>query len=280
MSIVPVLDDRVDALSRDWPEARYRCNMTTVRNGQAITAHHVLEGADGLDALVASGAARFAVEIVSSATFRSSLERAPEGTRTHTLDLDAATFAKDGAQARPGLIAVRDCTLPVAHLSPAWQGLGDIVEVQAGQWLARGQHAELTSPQMSLLRFVPDRALRRFEMRCRYAHPIYEIVMHPDDLAECQQNEGQPAAKTVMLAAWASALADAKQRSAFAGSGDGEDDVSSEQKEQIGYQLEAKIKALDPECPAPGDEDYDPLRAATVLLGEDLIKFDTEGDAA
>lgn len=276
MSIIPVLDSRADALSCDYPEGRYRCNMTTVRGGSAIAAKHVIDGAAELDDLVDSGSARFAVEIISSATFTSTLERAPEGLSSHTFDLDAATIAKAGAQARPGLIAVRDCTLPVTRLSPAWQDLGGSVEVRAGQWLARGQHAELTSPQMSLLRFVPDRALRRCEMRCRYAHPGYEILMNPDDLTECQQNEGQPAAKTVMLAAYVSALADANKQSAFGGSEDGDGD--GELKESIGYQLEAKIKALDPECPAPGEDDYDPLRAATVLLGEDMIVFDSEGD--
>ena len=72
-----------------------------------------------------------------------------------------------------------------------------------------------------------------------------------------------------------SALADANTRSAFGGSDDGEG--SGEQKEAIGYQLATKIKDLDPKCPAPGEDDYDPLRAATVLLGEDMITF-SEGD--
>ena len=276
MSIIPVLDSRADALSRDYPDGRYRCKMTTVRDGQAITAQHIIDGADELDDLVANGVARFAVEIVSSATFRSSLERAPKSTSTHTFDLDAATVTKDGAQARPGLIAVHECSLPVTRLSPAWQNLGGSVTVRAGQWLARGQHAELTSPQTSLLTFVPDRTLRRYEIRCRFAHPGYEITMNPTDLAECQQNEGQPAAKTVMLAAWVSALADANKRSAFGGREDGEG--TGEERESIGYQLAAKIKARDPECPAPGEDDYDPLRAATVLLGEDMITFDSEGE--
>lgn len=275
MSIIPVLDSRADALSRDYPDGRYRCKMTIVRGGQAITAQHTIDGADELGDLIANGSARFAVEIISSTTFTGRLELAPESAPTQTFDLDPATIAKDGAQARPGLIAVRDCSLPVTLLSPAWQDLGGSVAFRAGQWLARGQHAELTSPQTSLLKFSSDGTLRRYEMRCRYAHPGYEIFMHPDDLAECQLDEGQPAAKTVMLAAYVSALADANKRSAFGGSEGG--DETSEQKESIGYQLEAKIKALDPQCPTPGEDDYDSLRAATVLLGEDMITFDSEG---
>ncbi len=275
MSILPVLDSRPDVLSLDWPEGRYRCTMTPVRGGQAITADHLVEGADALATLVTSGSARFAVEIVSPVTFTSFLELAPEGSSSHTFDLDPSRVAKDGAQARPGLVAVVDCKLHATQLSPAWQSLRSDVEVRAGQWLARDQHAELTSPQMSLLRFLPDRALNRHEMRCRYAHPGYDILMNPDLLTECQQNEGSPAAKTVILAAFVSALADAGQQSAFIGS-EGEDE---KEKESIGHQLDAKLKALDPDCPAPGEDDYDPLRAATILLQDgDVFTFNSEED--
>lgn len=275
MNIIPALDSRSDALSLDFPDGRYRCNMTTVRGGSAMSAKHVIDGADELDELVASGYARFAVEIVSSATFTSVLELAPEGLSSHTFDLDASVIAEDGAQVRPGLIAIRDCPLPVTRLSPAWRDIGNSVAVRPGQWLARGQHSELRSPQTSLLRFVPDLALRRYEMRCRYVHPGYEILMNSDDLSECQSNEGQPAAKTIVLAAYVAALSDANRRSAFGGIEDGDED--GEVKESIGYQLEAKIKALDPECPTPGEDDYDPLRAATVLLGEEMVTFESEG---
>ena len=100
--------------------------------------------------------------------------------------------------------------------------------------------------------------------------------MNRDDLTECQRNEAHPAAKTVMLAAFTAALADANRRSAFGGNEN--DDGDGEAKESIGYQLEAKIKELDSDCPTPGQEDYDPLRAATILFGEDLITFDSVGD--
>ena len=67
MKIIPVLDARDDALSCDYPDGRYRCNMTTVGRGQAIKARHILDGTDQLHELVARGMARFAVEIISSA---------------------------------------------------------------------------------------------------------------------------------------------------------------------------------------------------------------------
>ena len=274
MSIIPVLDSRDDALSCDWPDADYRCVMTTVNDGQAARAVHMLTEARGLAELVAGGLAAFAVEVVSPATFTSQLHLAPEGSESHTFDIDAGAVSKEGAQARPGVVAVRDCELSLAQCRAAWHLQGESVRVAPGQWLARCQHSELTSPQTSLLRFIPDKALRRHEMRCAYAETSYEISMHPEDLAACQQDESNPAAKTVMLAAWTAALADANRRGAFGGSNDGGDD--GEQKESMAFQLEAKLKALDPKCPVPGEDDYDPLRAATVLLGSDMIDFGTE----
>ncbi|MCQ3814375.1 MAG: hypothetical protein KTU85_08160 [Acidimicrobiia bacterium] len=277
MRVVPVIDTRVDALSCDYPDGRYQCKMTTVSSGKTLRADHEIEGADELKKLLSKGFVMFALELVSTVSLISTLELAEEGKSTQTVVLDPSSVAEQGAQARPGLIAVRNCTLSGSGLSPAWQEFGGRIPVQAGQWLARGQHYELASPQTSLMKFVADKELRRREMRCRFAHPSYEIVMHPDDLAQCQQNEAQPAAKAVMLAAWVSALADANNRSAFGGHADGDVGEDGEQREPLGHQLAAKIKALDPACPTPGEEDYDPLRAATVLLGEDLITFDSEG---
>ncbi len=107
----------------------------------------------------------------------------------------------------------------------------------------------------------------------RGGSPHYEVSMHSDDLAACQDNEGHPAVKVVMLAAWTAALADAANQTAFAG-GDSDD----EEKEPLGLQLAAMIKDADPECPAPGEEDYDPIRAATLLAGSQLVVFDEQDD--
>ena len=255
-------------LSCDWIDAEYRCEMTQLRGGARIKAAHRLRGADALSEFVERGTAKFAIEIVSPATLTAVLKLADAGETHHTFDL-SVEINSDGAQARPGLIAVSDCVVPVAQLSSAWQQHSESIAVRAGQWLARGQRSDLVSPQTGLMRFVPDDSVPRFQMTCQHIHPFYEIRMNKTDLEECQSNEGQPAAKTIMLSAYVAALADANHQIAFTG---GEDDT----KEGIGYQLHDQIKALDPSCPTPGEEGYDPLRAATVLIGSEMIVFESE----
>ncbi len=279
MNVVPVLDSRLDVLSCDWPQGKYSCQMTSVRDGSAIQVSHQIDEAEALIKLVESGSVRCAVEVTSPRTFSSSLELAPQGSWSHTLDLAPLKVAKDGAQARPGLLAVVDCKLPSTQLSAGWQAHGSDIEVRAGQWLARGQHAELSSPKTSLVKFVADQSadqsLKQGELRCRYAQTHYEVSMHPSDLTDCKQNLGHPSTKTILLAAYVCALADAAKQSAFGGASDGDEQA----KEPIGYQLEAAIKDLDPECPTPGEDDYDPLRAATILLRQEaIISFVTEED--
>ena len=272
MSVVPVLDSRADMLSCDWPDAEYRCEMTQLSGGERIKATHYLDGADALSELVQREKAQFAVEIVSPATLTTSLKLAPEGERHHTFEL-GAEIDNDGAQARPGLITVTDCVVPVGQLNTVWQGHSGIA-VLKGQWLARGQHSDLVSPRTGLLRFIADPSMDRYQMSCQHIHPFYEVRMNKDALAELRNNEAQPAAKTIILAAYVAALADANHQTAFTGD-DGDDT-----KEAVGYQLHEQIKALDPTCPAPGEDDYDPLRAATVLIGSDMIVFESESGSS
>ncbi len=277
MNIIPTLDCRLDSLSCDYPEGMYGCTMISLRGGSAISARHDLSGAPDLDRLIIDGMASYAVEIVSSDTFTSSLTCAANGASNHEFNIDNATISLDGAQARPGIIAVHDCELATARLNGAWSDLGASVAVHAGQWLARGQHHNLASPKSSLLRFIGDDTVKSRELRCAYSHPIYQISMNHKDLKKCQQEPDHPTAKTILLAAFVAALADANGRPAFTGV---HEDGSEDQREAIGDQLAAQLKALDLECPTPGDDNYDPLRAASLLLGEDMIIFDLDGDVS
>ena len=277
MSIIPVLDARADTASCDYPLGSYACALTKLRSGSVIRASHRLNGAPALSELIAAGAACFAVEIRSTATFTSQFHRAEQRESSHDVTINTDILARDGGQALPGLIATADCSLPLADCTDTWRELEHGIPVKAGQWLARAQHFDLQSPQQSLITFVADDAIQRGELRRKFVHtdyPHYEISMHSADLAACQGNEGHPAVKAVMLAAWTSALADAGTQPAFAG-GETDDD---EEKEPLGYQLAAMIRGADPDCPAPGEEDYDPLRAATLLSGNQLVVFDEEDD--
>ena len=279
MSLIPVLDARADTASCDYPLGSYACALTKLRSGSTIRAAHRLDGAPALSALVEAGSACFAVEIRSTTTFTSQLHRAVPRETWHDLTLDTDVLAREGGQALPGLMATRDCSLSLADCTETWRQLDDSTPVRAGQWLARAQHSDLQSPQQSLITFVADKAMQRGELRRRFVHtdyPHYEVSMHSADLAACQANEGHPAVKVIMLAAWTAALADAASHPAFTG---GESDGGGE-REPLGDQLAAIIKDADPECAAPGEEDYDPLRAATLLVGKELVVFDEEDDGS
>ena len=277
MSLIPVLDARADTASCDYPLGSYACALTKLRSGSAIRATHRLDNVPALSALVEAGSACFAVEIRSTTTFTSQLHRAAPGETCHDLTLDTDVLARDGGQALPGLVAIRDCSLSLANCTETWRQLRDKIPVKAGQWLARAQHSDLQSPQQSLITFVADEAMQPGALRRKFLHtdyPHYEISMHSADLAACQANEGHAAVKVIMLAAWTAALADADNHPAFTG----EKSDGGIEREPLGDQLAAIIKDADPECPAPGEEDYDPLRAATLLVGKELVIFDEEED--
>lgn len=272
MRIIPILDARSDVASCDYPLGGYECGLLALSSGSVLRVSHRINGAPALSALIASGAARFAVEVRSPATFTSQFHRAEPRESCHDLTIDADVLARDGGQALPVLIAAEDCSLALADCTDTWQQIANAVPVKAGQWLARAQHFDLSTPQQSLITFVADDAVKRGELRRQFVHseyPHYEISINSADLAACTGNEGDPAGNAVVLAAWTSALADAHNQPAFVGGGPGSDDG----KEPLGDQLTAMIKSADPDCPAPGDDDYDPLRAATLLSGNELVVF-------
>lgn len=272
MSVIPVLDTRRDAMSCDWVDADYQCELIQLNGGKSVKVSHRITGADALLDLVLSGSAKFAVEITSPSTFRSFLELAQAGETSHTFHLGNDDDKSD-AQARPGLIAVRSFVLPVDHLSSVWRTQSNGITVSTGQWLARAQHANLLSPEDGLLSFVPDNSVQRCQLRCEYADPAYKVRINPDDLAKCVSDPSQPAARAIVLAAYTAALADADKQVQFTGGEEGD-----KQKSGFGVQLEAHLKERDPSCPTPGEDGFDPLRAATLLAGSDLIRFE-EGNA-
>lgn len=267
MNIIPVLDTRADVLSCDWIDADYQCEVTQLAGRSNAKATHRIDGATELLDLVSVGSAKFAVEVTSPSTFRSFLNFASEGETSHTFNLGLGDKANE--QVRPGLIAVRSFVLADCNLSSVWRERKEEIFVQPGQWLARTQHSNLLSPEDGLLSFVADKSLPRSQMRCEYADPVYKVQMNPLDHRKCVSDPSQPAARAIVFAAYTAALADANQQNHYTGGEEG-----AESKGSLGIQLDAHLKALDPSCPTPGEEGYDPLRAASLLAGSELIQFD------
>ena len=272
---VPVLDARRGVESCDYPAAVYECRLTRRTSGGEATARHHLSGAPALEHLIRDGKARFAVEVRSAAAFASCLHIAEAGHTDHTVPIDGDDLAASGRQALPGLLAVEACPLPLSDCGEVWQRLGRRrVEAPAGHWLARAQHCDLLAPQHSLLRFVEaaEGTLERGRMRLDFRGgdgPIrYEVSLHKDDIAACRRDASQPAARAATLAAWTAALADAGTNPAFTGDDNGA-------REPVGVQLAAFLGEAG--CSAPGDDDYDPVRAATELAGHEFLNFDMDG---
>ena len=267
MSGVPVLDARPDVASCDYPAAAYECRVTSHSRGAVAIVRHELRGAPALEELIQHGKARFAVEVRSPAAFTGRLHIAEKGERRHEVPVGGEELAAADCQVLPGLLAVEACSLSLRDCGESWRRLGKSRRVPAGLWLARAQHHDVRTPQQSLLTFVEDidGTLERGHMRIGFRHdgsPLYEVSMHKDDLAACLSDASRPAAQAVVLAAWTAALADAGTQHAFSGNDAGE-------REPLGAQLADLLHNV--KCPAPGEDNYDPLLAATSLQGHELL---------
>ena len=270
MTRVPVLDLRADAVNCDYETGSYVCTVRGHGRRDVLVVDHRLDGCPPLEALITSGKARFCVEVCSTSSFKSELHAADAGACSQRIDLDSGMFAHGAPQVLPGIVAFSGCDLPTDACTEPWRRLGGSLPAAAGQHLAHGQHINLQSARHSIISFVADPSMQRGHLRRRYVHvgqPRYEIGLHPDDLALCKAQERSPAAAAVMLASWTAVLADAARQQAFAG-----DELG--RREPVGDQLAQMIRSEDPECPAPGEEGYDPLQVATLLHGNELVRFD------
>lgn len=283
---VPVLDRRPPG-NLDWPAADYWADVTQAklsrRQGRAVrevTATNHLAHAPELAALVESGAARWCLEVRGTQTFYVETFLAEE--RSNEV---GAVFPDDAVRvstlkALPGLVAVRDCELQPGGLHPLWRRHGSI-NVPRGTWLARAQHVDLQAGLASIVRFVGEESVGPNRMRLRFVNdglPHWVAEINPADL---QRHETQPDASTraVILAALVGALADAAKRPEFGGGREADEDLASTNPTHVaGVHMGRRLLSLDVDCKLPGDDDFDPAYAASLLVGDVLLA--PEGDSS
>lgn len=147
-----------DDSTMDWPGAWLESRVETM-SGTAMVRIS-MAGAYGLDELIASGDARWAVELRCPST---QLARIVKSSNTefraewNASEIDGDLFLL------PGLVAVRDTILNPEGMDPLW-GLASI-PVPVGTWLARGRVHRARSLSQSLLSINLDENLRAGRMR-------------------------------------------------------------------------------------------------------------------
>ena len=260
LSTAPVLDLRSGEPNLDWPSATYEAEASG--GGGSWRIQHRLDGADAIHDLINAGAAAWAAEVRCPRTLYSHLAHSSN-------DMTRVQF--DDSQTRepvfvvPGVVALQDCNLSTVGAAAIWQRAGAYVQVDRGTWLVRGraQKADVTS---SLLLFVADDTLDDQQLR---------IGPYPDQDGNTRLRISMPSKQlprtseeTFIAQAWQAAMA------YLPGCDDFEIKEDEEPAGVYGQELIAKLGNI----PVWSDPDWDPLLAATSLLGMPLPVPDNDGN--
>lgn len=248
----PLLDASGAEPSLDWPEADY--SATIVGSGGNWRVRHHLTGAPGVTDLIEAGEAMYAAEVRCPRTLFSDLACSRD--QVTELQYPEAMVAVP-VFVVPGVIAVSDCALATEHAAVVWRDAGSEIPVRRGSWLVRGR-AEKEDLASSLLVFETVDGLDAHEMR---------IGTYPDRDGNTRVRIAIPPAQEPRLAdeafvaqAWQAAIAYLPYCDEFAL------DPEAPSANAFVGELEMKLSGMS----LWGEEDrpdWDPLRAATRLLG-------------
>lgn len=251
---IPIYDDTSEQhdSSSDWPDCEYSAVVTTAPDGGWIVKHQ-LSGAPGIEALIQSGCAQYAVEKRIVEALHSALETSGEDDQR--VGDDAALGGSMWLW--PGVVTIRDCDFDVS--GSAWPE--GVIPVSAGRWLVRGAPVRVEDSGRSLLRlqYEDEAPEGRATIRVESADQDICVVIRArrDLIDEIRHN---PPALT---ACWATALAMLRGNQTFAITD--EDGIKKVEGSANGYALLRDLEAHD--VPLWDDEEaWDPMLAATVRL--------------
>lgn len=240
----PILHE--DGVTLDWQSASYEPQVKVSQDGAMVV--HEVRGAEDLEAAVARSDAQWAIEVRCPATLYATVTLSSE--RDMAASWDAAQIDRElGLFIIPGLLAVRDFQLAADGLVDLWGS--EPIEVPAGTWLARGLVNPLKPLSASLIKF-----------RKR------------DDLpAGCMQVAEPPDPDSITFTAWLAAdiyprrvereIWHAALIAAFAKLPEVAKRLSSDSDAWL--LLEELAQKVGESAPVWTDDDYDPVRAASVL---------------
>ena len=151
---------RQDGEALDWEHASYDPEVKAARSNATVT--HRIQGAHELDAAVARGDAKWAIEVRCPTALYASTTLSEDPQMSASWD-DAKINQDRRLFIIPGLLAVRPFHLPTDELTDLWGT--EPLAVSVGTWLARGQVHPLEPSHSSLVKFRKDDDLPAGAMR-------------------------------------------------------------------------------------------------------------------
>ena len=199
---IPVFDDTSDThdQSLDWPNARYKAQATPAGGDLSWKVRHSLEGAPGVEKLLAAGTAKWCTEALCAETLHTTTRTS--STPETLVSLSQRDIGAGTVHLWPGVVTVTEC-----HLDPAGTRWGNTpILVGPGRWLVRGAPLPVEHQGSDPMLFIPDPNIEpptAVSIKVEeYAQDTRFVVRaRPDRIGRLSHDH--PA----LLATWATALA-------------------------------------------------------------------------
>lgn len=274
---VPVVDDAVAEHERswDWPGSVYECEIASAAGpGDTWTASHEISGAPGIETMLASGHAAWAVETRCAYALHVGLTTDPHPGSSpaapmqheHPVSVDAAEVGRySDLWLCPGVMVVKDGS----WLDPTGTAWGtEPLPVGRGRWLAKGRPVKASHGARSMLQFMPkpemdhDGQVKLSRLQ-RDGDYCFQVAAHPDRIKRLQS--GPP-----LIMCWAAALAKFPLHEEFNIQSNGQHDGwtvpgsrNADAVMRVLLRDGVPLWGPDPEKA----QEWDPMWAATAFLG-------------
>ena len=256
--------------SSDWRDTEYKCEFEAASGECSWTAKHELTGAPGVQSLLASGEAEWAVEVRCASALYVGVSTSANREHVVQVDPDVVGTHSD-IRLWPGVIVTAErCWLDAT--ATAWN-MG--IQVGRGRWLVRDAPVKPMHGQRSLLQFIGQDMYPKEQVEIALEPQaddyFFKIFANPDRIAQIQSGDA-------LIGCWATALAMLPLYEYFdIEETDGQWAVPGSQN------AEAVMRVLEEkEIPLWGPDDHqkqewDPMAAATAFMPLNL-KPTTEAD--
>ena len=268
---IPIHDEASDSRSEisDWPDCIYEAEVEAVPGHSAWTIKHTLNGAPGVEAMLRTGDAVYAVNTRCAETLYSWADTSTG--QVTRIDVDPDLIGGGKLILYPGVIAIRDCYMdPTGTI---WEGTS--ISVGQGQWLIQGAPLRIDSgDQFSPLRFRPDPG-----MEPEGSVRIETVQIHQDTLfivrARTDRIDSLHKDPPALIGCWATALAMLPTVAAYDIS-DRPDGSMTVEGSAVGRALLQRLQHED--IPLWNENEWDPIRAASIFIPLPKPSTDYEDD--